>query len=70
MKKYDLKQWSKAASVRAVKTMAQTAVGLIGTSLVITDVSWSIVVSSSILAGVISILTSIAGLPEVEEIAE
>lgn len=70
MKKYDLKQWTKAAAVRAVKTMAQTAVGLIGTSLVITDVSWPIVVSASVLAGVTSVLTSVAGLPEVEETAQ
>lgn len=67
LKKYDLKQWAKAAGVRAVKTMAQTAVGLIGTSLVLTDVSWAVVASASVLAGVTSVLTSIAGLPELEE---
>lgn len=48
--------------------MAQTAIGLIGTSLVITDVSWSVVASASLLAGVTSLLTSIAGLPELEEV--
>ncbi len=67
MKKYDLKVWSKAAGIRAIKTMAQTAVGLIGTSLVIADVSWAVVASASVLAGVTSVLTSIAGLPELEE---
>ena len=66
LKKYDLKQWAKAAGVRAVKTMAQTAVGLIGTSLVMTDVSWPVVVSASVLAGVTSLLTSVAGLPELD----
>lgn len=70
LKKYDLKQWAKAAGVRAVKTMAQTAVGLIGTSLVLTDVSWAVVASASVLAGVTSVLTSIAGLPELEETGE
>lgn len=66
LKKYDLKQWAKAAGVRAVKTMAQTAVGLIGTSLVMTDVSWPVVASASVLAGVTSLLTSVAGLPELD----
>lgn len=68
MKKYDLKQWLRAAGVRAIKTMAQTAVGLIGTSLVISDVSWPMVASASILAGVTSMLTSVAGLPELDEL--
>lgn len=66
MKKYDFKQWLKCAGVRAIKTMAQTAVGLIGTSLVMTDVSWPVVASASVLAGVTSLLTSVAGLPELE----
>lgn len=66
MRQYNLKQWLKAASVRAVKTMAQTAVGLIGTSLVVSDVSWPMVLSASVLASVTSILTSVAGLPELE----
>ena len=70
MKKYDFKKWCKAAGVRAVKTMAQTAVGVIGTSVVIADVSWAVLVSATLLAGVTSVLTSIAGLPEVEELAE
>lgn len=59
-------KWWKAAGVRAIKTMAQTAVGCIGASAVLADVSWPLVVSASILAGVVSLLTSIVGLPEVE----
>lgn len=66
MKKYDWKKWAKAAGIRAVKTASQTAVGLIGTSVAITDVSWKIVVSASVLAGVVSLLTSVAGLPELD----
>lgn len=60
------KQWWKAAGVRAIKTVCQTAVALIGTTLVISDVDWVTVGSASVLAGVLSILTSVAGLPEVE----
>ena len=67
MRQYNLKQWLKAASVRAVKTTAQTAVGLIGTSLVISDVSWAVVASASVLAGITSMLTSVAGLPELDQ---
>ena len=59
-------KWAKSAAVRAVKTMAQTAVALIGTTLVISEVDWMTVASASVLAGLLSILTSIAGLPEVE----
>ena len=59
------KQWIKAALVRAVKTIAQTAVAMIGTSVVMQDVGWMMVASASALAGILSILTSIAGLPEV-----
>ncbi len=59
-------KWIKAAGVRAVKTMAQSAVGLIGTSVMIADVSWKVVASASLLAGIVSLLTSIAGLPEVQ----
>ncbi len=60
------KKWWKAAGIRAVKTVAQTAVGVIGASAMITDVNWLTVVSSAALAGVVSLLTSIGGLPEVE----
>lgn len=61
------KKWIKAAGVRAVKTVAQTAVATIGTSAVIGDVNWVMVVSASALAGVLSLLTSVAGIPEVKE---
>lgn len=64
--KKNWKQWAKAAAVRAVKTVAQTAVATIGTSAVLGDVNWVAVVSASVLAGVLSLLTSVAGLPEVE----
>lgn len=61
------KKWIKAAGVRAVKTVAQTAVATIGTSAVLGDVNWVMVVSASALAGVLSLLTSVAGIPEVKE---
>lgn len=61
------KKWWKCAAVRAVKTMAQTAVATIGSSAVITEVNWIVVLSASVLAGVLSLLTSVAGLPEVDE---
>lgn len=60
------KKWWRAAAVRAVKTMAQTAVATIGASAVLTAVDWPVVASASVLAGVLSLLTSLAGLPEVE----
>lgn len=66
MKKYNFKCWVKAAAVRALKTIAQTAVATIGTTAVMAEVDWLMVASASLLAGVLSILTSIAGLPEVE----
>lgn len=61
------KKWFKAAGVRALKTVAQTAIATIGTSALISDVNWVAVVSASVLAGVLSMLTSLAGLPEVEK---
>ena len=62
-----IKTWLKAAGVRALKTVAQTAVATIGTAAVMASVDWKMVVSASLLAGVLSILTSVAGLPEVKE---
>lgn len=61
------KKWLKAAAVRAVKTIAQTAVATIGTSAALGDVNWIMVGSAAALSGVLSILTSIAGLPECKE---
>lgn len=60
----NFKSWLKAAAVRAVKTVAQTAVATIGTSAAMGDVNWALVGSTSLLAGVLSLLTSVAGLPE------
>ena len=60
------KLWSKAAAVRAIKTMAQTAVATIGVAMTMQDVSWVIVGSTALLAGVLSVLTSVAGLPELK----
>ena len=65
--KTKIKTWAKAAGVRAVKTVAQTAVATIGVSAVMSEVNWIAVGSASLLAGILSILTSVAGLPEVTE---
>ena len=67
MKKIFTKKWFKASFVRAIKTVAQTAIATIGTSALISSVDWKVVVSASLLAGLISVLTSVAGLPEVDE---
>lgn len=61
-----MKKWLRAAGVRAVKTVAQTAVATIGTSAVLGDVNWIAVLSASALAGILSLLTSVAGLPELK----
>lgn len=66
MGKIFTKEWFKAAAIRAIKTCAQTAVATIGTAAVMSSVDWKMVVSASILAGILSILTSLAGLPEVD----
>jgi len=60
------KAWWKAAGIRAVKTVAQTAAATIGTAAVVSSVDWVMVLSASVLAGILSLLTSVAGLPEVE----
>lgn len=62
-----MKKWLKAAGIRAIKTIAQTAVATIGTSAVMGEVNWLAVGSASLLAGILSLLTSIAGLPELKE---
>ena len=62
-----MKKWLKCAGIRALKTVCQTAIATIGTSAVMGDVDWMIVASASCLAGVLSILTSVAGLPELKD---
>ena len=61
------KKWLKAAGIRAIKTVAQTAIGAIGGAVLFTEVNWAVVGSSALLAGIMSMLMSIAGLPEVKE---
>lgn len=63
----DWKKWWKAAGIRAIKTVAQTAVATIGTAAVMSQIDWKMVVSASCVAGILSLLTSVAGLPELEE---
>ena len=65
--KFRTRQWIKAAAIRAIKTMAQTAIATIGTSAVIVDIDWMLVVSASAVSGILSVLTSIAGLPVVDD---
>ena len=62
-----MKKWFKAAAIRAVRTMAQSAAAMIGTSAVLGDVNWLSTLSAAVLAGILSILTSLGGLPEVKE---
>ena len=66
MKQIFTREWWEAAGIRAIKTVAQTAIATIGTSAVLGDVNWLAVGSASVLAGILSLLTSLAGLPEVE----
>ncbi|MDE6635948.1 MAG: holin [Lachnospiraceae bacterium] len=65
--KKNFKVWAKCAGVRALKTIAQTAAATVGTSAVIGEVNWAAVASASVLAGLLSVLTSVAGIPEVQE---
>ncbi len=67
MVKAKLIKWAKAAGVRALKTVCQSAVSIIGTTTMLGDVNWSVVISAALLSGLLSLLTSVAGLPELKE---
>ena len=67
MNKEKFKKWIKAAGIRSLKTVAQTAIATIGTSAILSEVNWAVVCSAAALAGLLSLLTSVAGLPEVKE---
>ena len=66
MNKEKILKWLKAAGIRAVKTMSQTMIAAIGTSAIIAEVNWDIVISTALLSGLLSLLTSVAGLPELK----
>ena len=68
--KYNFKEWIKAAGMRAIKTVAQTALATIGSAAMMGEVNWAIVASASALAGILSLLTSVAGLPELDKKVE
>lgn len=70
MKKIFTKQWAKATAVRAIKTVAQTAAATLSVAVVMSDVNWVMVASSTLLAGILSMLTSVGGLPELKESEE
>lgn len=70
MKKIFTKEWAKATAVRAAKTMAQTAAATLSVAVVMSDVNWVMVASSTLLAGILSMLTSVGGLPELKESEE
>lgn len=67
MKNIDFITWAKAAGIRAIKTVAQSAIGAVGAAAVFSEVDWKIVASTALLSGILSLLTSIAGLPEIKE---
>lgn len=68
--KRDWKQWAKAAGMRAVKTMAQAGIAAIGSAAIISEINWPVVGSTVVVAGILSLLTSVAGLPELDESVE